>query len=141
MTSPVRLFLVVAGASALGAAALAYAPPDNTLEIVIGGGPHAGTYKPPTSTIMCVHFKQQKQVTAVYKDFDASDLNKIGEAAINISNPDAAGPKRGEVLVAFGSRDDKRASRYSVSVPGDSAGPITLIRNGKAADLAFQGRT
>jgi hypothetical protein len=78
---------------------------------------------------------------AVYKDFDASDLKKIGEAAINIDNPDEAGPMRGEVLVAFGKRDDKRASRYSVSVPGDSAGPITLTRNGKTADLAFQGQT
>jgi hypothetical protein len=45
------------------------------------------------------------------------------------------------VLVAFGPRDGKGATRYSVSIPGDSAGPITLIRNGKAADLAFQGRT
>jgi hypothetical protein len=47
---------------------------DNVLEIVIGNGPNAGTYKPPASTIMCIHFKQQKQV----------DLKKIGEAAINI---------------------------------------------------------
>jgi hypothetical protein len=45
------------------------------------------------------------------------------------------------VLVAFGNRDDKRASRSSVSVPGDGAGPITLTRNGKATDLGFQGRT
>ena len=43
--------------------------------------------------------------------------------------------------MGLGNRDDKRASRYSVSVPGDGAGPITLTRNGKTADLAFQGRT
>jgi hypothetical protein len=90
---------------------------------------------------MCMQFKQQKQVTAVYKDFDASDPKKIGEAGINITNPDEAGPKRGDVLVAFGGRSDKGASRYSVSIPGDSAGPITLTRNGKAAALAFHGRT
>ena len=141
MINSVRLFVALAGASALGIAALAYATPDNTLEIVIGGGPNAGTYKPPASTTSCMHFKQQKQFTAVYKDFDASDLKKVGEAGINITNPDETGPKRGDVLVAFGARDDKRALRYSISIPGDSAGPITLTRNGKTADLAFQGKT
>ena len=143
MTNPVRLFLVVAGTSALSVATLAHAPAPSgsVLEIVIGNGPHAGTYKPPASTTGCMHFKQQRQFTAVYKDFDANDLKKVGEAGINITNPDEAGPKRGDVLVAFGARDDKRASRYAVSIPGDSAGPITLTRNGKGADLAFSGRT
>jgi hypothetical protein len=143
MTTSLRVFVVVAAASALGVAALASAPTpsDNVLEIVISNGPQAGTYKLSTSAVMCMHFKQQKQVTAVYKDFDASDAKKIGEAGINITNPDEAGPKRGDVLVAFGGRGDKGASRYSVSIPGDSAGPITLTRTGKQADLAFQGRT
>jgi hypothetical protein len=142
MTNPVRL-LLLSGACALSVAALAHASAstDNALEIVVGGGPNAGTYKLQTDAVMCMHFKQQKQVTAVYKDFDASDAKKIGEAGINITNPDEAGPKRGDVLVAFGGRANKSASRYSVSIPGDSAGPITLTRNGKAADLAFQGRT
>jgi hypothetical protein len=142
MTRLIRLFLI-AGACAFGAAALgqAAAPTDNSLEIVVDNGPHAGTYKLQTSAVMCMHFKQQKQVTAVYKDFDASDPNKIGEAGINITNPDATGPKRGDVLVAFGARESKSAARYSVSIPGDSAGPITLTRSGKEAGLSFQGRT
>jgi hypothetical protein len=136
----VRLFVAVAGV--LGVAAMAYAaPPDNTLEIVIGNGPNAGTYKPPVATIICAHFKQQKQFTAVYKDFDASDSKKIGEAGINVTNPDESGPRRGDVLVAFGARTDKRALRYSISIPGDSVGPLTLTRSGKNADLAFQGKT
>lgn len=140
--SPLVLFvLFVAGAAALGVAPLAKtaAPSDNVLEIVIGNGPHAGTFRPPPSEISCVHFKQQKQFTAVYKDFDASDLKNVGEAGINVTNPDEAGPKRGEALVAFGARNDKRASRYSGSAP--DAGLITLTRNGKSADVAFQGRT
>jgi len=141
MINPVRLFLAVASASALGVAALASASPDNTLEIVIGGGANAGTYQPPAAATSCIHFKQQKQFTAVYKDFDASDLKKVGEAGLNITNPDETGPKRGAVLVAFGARNDKRALRYEISIPGDSAGPITLSRNGKTADLAFQGKT
>ena len=141
MTRSFRLFVAVAAASALSGAALASAPADPTLEIVIGGGPNAGTYKPPASTTSCMHFKQQKQFTAVFKDFDASDLKKVGEAGINITNPDEAGPKRGDVLVAFGARGDKRAVRYTISIPGDSPGPITLNRNGKSADVAFQGKT
>ena len=143
MINPVRLFLVVAGTSALSVATLAHAPAPSgsVLEIVIGNGPHAGTYKPATSTTGCMHFKQQRQFTAVYKEFDANDLKKVGEAGINITNPDEAGPKRGDVLVAFGARTDKRALRYSISIPGDSAGPITLTRSGKNADLAFQGKT
>jgi hypothetical protein len=143
MTVFLCAFLLVAFASAPGVAALAgaAAPSDNVLEIVVGNGPHAGTYRLSSSEVMCMQFKQQKQVTAVYKDFDASDPKKIGEAGLNITNPDEAGPKRGDVLVAFGGRATKDASRYSVSIPGDSAGPITLTRNGKEAVLAFQGRT
>jgi hypothetical protein len=143
MTTSLRFLVGVAAASALGVAAFASAPApgDNVLEIVVGNGPHAGTYKLSTSDVMCMHFKQQKQVTAMFKDFDASDPKKIGEAGLNVTNPDEAGPKRGTVLVAFGDRSDKGASRYSVSIPGDSAGPMTLTRNGKEAALAFQGRT
>ena len=105
MTISLRVFFVAVCASALGAAALLAqtpAPADNLLEFVIGNGPHAGTYKLSTSDIMCMHFKQRIQVAAAFKDFDASDLKKIGEAGINIVNPDEAGPKRGNVLVAFG---------------------------------------
>jgi hypothetical protein len=144
MTGPLRVFFVAVCASVLGAAALLAQTPkpsDNLMEFVIGNGPHAGTYKLQPSDVMCMHFRQQNRVAVVFKDFDASDLKKIGEAGINIVNPDDAGPKQGDVLVGFGARGDKSATRYSVSIPGDSAGPITLIRNGKAVDVAFQGRT
>jgi hypothetical protein len=88
-----------------------------------------------------MHFKQQKQLTAVYKDFDAKDPKKVGEAGINILNPEEAGAKRGNVLVNFGGRGDKSAAKYSISIPADSPGPLTVTRTGKAADLTFQGKT
>jgi hypothetical protein len=141
MINIVSLFAAVAAASALGIGALAHATPENTLEIVIGGGPNAGTYRLPAADISCIHFKQRKNLFAVYKDFDARDPKKIGEAGIDISNPDEAGTKRGSVLVHFGARDDKRGMKYNVSIPDQSTGPLTVIRNGKNADLAFQGRT
>lgn len=143
MLNPVRLFLVVAAASALGIAALAHASAesDNVLEIVIGGGPHAGTYKPPTSPIICMDAKQQKQFTAVYKDFDASDPKKLSEAAINIWNPAETGPRLGNVLITFGDPAKKPPIQYSVTISRDNPGGLTFTRNGKGADLAFQGRT
>ena len=143
MTTSLRLFVVVAAASALGAAALASgpAPSDNVLELVIGNGPHAGTYKLPTSAVMCAYFKEGKNIAAIYKDFDANDVKTISDAAINVLNPDEAAPKWGSVLVAFGGRDGKRGARYDVSVKGNGADSITFSRRGKAADLMFQGRT
>lgn len=143
MTTSLRVFVVVAVASALGVAARAGgpAPGDNVLEIVIGNGPDAGTYKLPTSAVMCAYFKEGKNLAAIYKDFDATGLKTISDAAINVLNPDEAAPKWGSVLVAFGGRDGKRGSRYDVKVSGNSAGSITATRKGKAADLAFQGRT
>ena len=141
MTLSLRLFAAVVGASALGVVALAYAPPDPTLEIVIGNGPNAGTYAVDPSAIMCMHFKEGKNITAVFKDFDAKDPKKIAEAAINVWNPDEAAPKWGSVQVAFGFRSDKSATRYEVKVTADNAGPLTIVKHGKGADLAFQGRT
>ncbi len=143
MTTSLRLFVVVAAASALSVAALANgpAPSDNVLEIVIGSGPHAGTYKVPTSAVMCAYFKEGKNLAAIYKDFDANDVKTISDAAINVLNPDEAAPKWGSVLVAFGGRDGKRGARYDVSVKGSGADSLTFSRKGKVADLAFQGRT
>ena len=102
MTTSLRLFLAVAGASTLSVAALAYAPPDPSLEIVIGNGPYAGTYKLSTSAVDANALQTGKNHRRGLQDFDASDLKKVGEAGINITNPDETGPKRGDVLVAFG---------------------------------------
>jgi hypothetical protein len=132
--------LAVAAAGTVGAAALTAAAPENTLEIVIVGGPNAGTYKPPASDVSCMYLKQQKQFNAVYKDFDAKDPKKVGEAGINILNPDDPGPKRGNVLVDFGSREDERASKYSISIP-EAGATLTVNRSGKTAEITFQGRT
>lgn len=141
MLHSVALFLIVVGASLFNVAALSGgAAQDNTLEIVIGSGPHAGTYRPPTSPIICMDAKQ-RQFTAAYKDFDAGDPKKLSEAVINIANPTDAGTKRGDVLISFGDPARKPVSQYTISIPTDSAGPLTFTRNGKTADLSFRGRT
>jgi hypothetical protein len=88
-----------------------------------------------------MRFKEGKNIAAVFKDFDANDPKKVAEAAINIWNPDEAAPKWGSVQVAFGPRSDKSVTRYEVKITADNAGPLTIIKHGKGADLAFQGRT
>jgi hypothetical protein len=144
MSHLVRLVIVVfAGASALSGAPLAHAleQPGNTMEIVIGGGPHAGTYKPPPTSIICMDAKKQNQFTAAYKDFNASDPKTLSEAVINISNPAETGPKQGDVLITFGDPDKKPPMQYTVSISRGNTGPLTFTRNGKGADVAFQGQT
>ena len=59
----------------------------------------------------------------------------IAEAGINVSNPDEAGAKHGEVRIAFGD-PDKKPTVYSV----DQA-PLTLAKAGKGAEITFQGKT
>ena len=132
---PIRPVLMVTVTFVLGAQVLAAAPATNMLEIVVDNGPHAGTYKPPAEAIICLHAKQQKRYSAAWKDFDAHDAKAIAEAGINVSNPDEAGAKQGEVRIAFGDPDNK-PTVYSV----DQA-PLTLTKTGKAAEITFQGKT
>ncbi len=62
----IRQFLLVAGAITLGAAApgSVHAQVVNALEIVIGSGPQAGTYKLPATNTICLHTKQPNQFSA-----------------------------------------------------------------------------
>lgn len=135
MSHAIPLVLIVAGALTLTAQAHATAPAENILEIVVGNGPHAGTYKPPADTVICLHAKTQKRYSAAWKDFNARDAKAIAEAGINVSNPDDTGAKHGEVRIAFGD-PDKKPTVYSV----DQA-PLTLTKTGKGAEITFQGKT
>lgn len=137
MSHLVRLILVTTVASLLGVAAyaLATAQAENTLEIAIGNGLHAGTYKPPAESIICLHYKKEQRYTAAWKDFDAHDAKAIAEAGINVSNPDDAGAKHGEVRIAFGD-PAKKPTVYRVNQV-----PLTMTMKGKGAEITFQGKT
>ncbi|HLG59784.1 MAG TPA: hypothetical protein VI485_30875 [Vicinamibacterales bacterium] len=113
----------------------------DSLEIVIGGGPHAGTYKLPGDGTICMHMKAQKRFSCAYRDVDAKDPKTVNSAGINIFNPDDPGPKQGEVNIRFGDPGDKRSVAYGLFIPRDSKGPLTLTRSGKAATLTFEGQT
>jgi hypothetical protein len=122
------------------AAPRARAQAGDSFEIVIGSGPHAGTYKLPGDNTICMHMKAQKRFSGAYRDIDAKDPKTVNSAGINIVNPDDPGPKQGQVNIQFGNPGDTRAA-YEVSIPRDSKGPLTLTRSGKAATLTFQGQT
>jgi hypothetical protein len=143
MRRVIRQFVLVAGASALGAAAPgnAHAQAVNALEIVIGSGPQAGTYKLPATNMICLRTKQPNQFSAAYKDLKAHDPKTSSGIGINVFNPDEAGPKQGQINIRFGDPDTKRPALYEVSIPRDSKGPLTMTKNGKVVDLAFQGQT
>ena len=113
----------------------------DSFEIVIGGGPHAGTYKLPGDNTICMHMKAQKRFSGAYRDADAKDPKTVNSAGINVFNPDDPGPKQGHVNIRFGDPGDTRGAAYELSIPRDSKGPLTLARSGKAATLTFQGQT
>ena len=129
----VRSILVLAGVSALAAGSIQ--APLNVLEVVVVNGPFAGTYKPPTSEVICYHNKKEKIYTATWKDFGAHDAKAIDSAGINVSNPDDTGAKRGDVRITFGD-PGKNPTMYSVNQE-----PLTLTIKGKGSEIAFQGQT
>ena len=149
MSHLVRSILLIAGVIAL-AAARVEAPP-NVLEVVIGNGPHAGTYKPPESEVICMHAKKQRIYAATWRNLHeeinalfvpgaqgknkADDPKAMSEAAIKVSNPDDPAAKYGDVLVAFGDPAKKHVE-YNVY-----AAPLTLTIKGKGAEILFQGKT
>lgn len=148
MRHVVRVILIIVSAGAFVGAGVESSP--NVLEVVVGNGPHAGTYKPPASEVICMHVKKQRLYTAAWRNLllneqvnalfgkttqGKNDTAVISEVGINVPNADGPGAKSGQVLVAFGDRDKKQIE-YKV----DQA-PLTLTIKGKGAEIAFQGKT
>ena len=136
MSRLVRTFLMVAACSLLAAAVRAQSAPD-TIEVVVLNGPHAGTYKTPSSETICAHYKAMKWTFATWRGFEAPDPGKLSAAAIKVLNPEQAGPKRGEVQIAFGTEPGKKVvADYKVTDV-----PVTLTTKGKGAEMSFDGKT
>jgi len=131
MSRHVRALVLVAGSSLLAAASLAQSSPD-AIVVVVLNGPHAGTYKTPLSDTICAHYKEMKWTFATWRDFEAPDGKKMTTAAIKVSNPEQAGPKRGDVQVSFGAPPGKTSgASYEVK-----DAPVTLTIKGKGAELS-----
>ncbi len=125
--------LVLGGALSLAAARPHAAP--NPWTIVVGNGPYAGTYQAKADEVICLNAKGQKFFAASFRDFTANSARALGEGGIKVDNPDVAGPKKGDLHVAFGD-DKKRSIAYDVySVP------IAFAMKGKSAELSGEGKT
>ncbi len=136
MSVLVRTFLMIAAGSLLAAAVRAQSAPD-TIEVVVLNGPHAGTYKTPASETICAHYKAMKWTFATWRGNEAPDSKKLSAAAIKISNPEQAGPKRGDVQIAFGTEPGQKVvADYNVMDV-----PVTLATKGKGVEMSFDGRT
>lgn len=113
----------------------------NRLEIVVGHGPHAGTYQLAAANTICLHAKERKQFSAAFKDTQALDPKALSSAGINVFNPDDSGAKWGQVNIRFGDPGDKRPAAFEVSIPRGSKESLTLTKKGGVVDLTFDGRT
>ena len=136
MSRHVHTFLTIAACSLLAAALRAQSAPD-VIEVVVLNGPHAGTYKTPSSETICAHYKQMKWTFATWRGEEAPDPKKLSAAAIKVLNPEQAGPKRGDVQIAFGTEPGKKVvADYKVTDV-----PVTLTTKGKGAEMSFDGQT
>ena len=108
MTHVSRGIRFVAGVVALGALMPVVASAQkagNILEIVVGSGPYAGTYRAPTDQVICLYVKKRPQFSVSYKNFSPNGAKALAEGGVNVDNPDEIGAKRGHVLITFGSSD------------------------------------
>jgi hypothetical protein len=99
------------------------------LEVVVGNGPFAGTYKPPVAEIVCMHAKNQRVVEEFQPARPACDVRGRTERVQS--------RRSGCQVRRRARRDpDKKPVVYDLSQV-----PMTLKTRGKGADLAFEGRT
>jgi hypothetical protein len=129
----IRSALVLASAAGLAAARPHAAP--NPMTIVVANGPYSGTYKARADEVVCLHAKAQKMYAASFKDFNANSPRAFAEGGLKVNNPDVAGPKKGDLLAAFGT-NDKRSVEYNVLDV-----PITMTAKGQGTELAGSGKT
>ena len=114
----------------------AQSAPD-AIEVVVLNGPYADTYKTPSSETICAHYKEMKWTFATWRGNEAPAPKKLSAAAIKISNPEQAGPKRGDVQIAFGTEPGtKVVADYKVTDV-----PVTLTIKGKGVEMSFDGKT
>lgn len=132
-----KVTVAISCASCAGMPADTSAQATNALEIVIGNGPHAGTYRLAPEATICLYVKDRKHFSAAYKDTKARDPKVISGAGINVFDAGAAGSARGEINIRFGDPKEERPAAYEGHIPQDNQGSLALSRRGKLADIAL----
>lgn len=108
---------------------------DNTLTIVIGSGPNAGTYQAPSDQVLCMHAKKQNVFSVAWKSFGAPQPKAMKEAGFEVSDPDSAKPKLGYARVSFFGAEGKYVVYQTARLP------VTLTMTGQSGKIEFDGKT
>ncbi|MDP9087416.1 MAG: hypothetical protein M3O26_01555 [Pseudomonadota bacterium] len=107
MSKLVRSVVLFAGAATLVASRV-YAGSDS-LVVVVANGPLAGTYKAPEQDIICGHEMPPNYhnpgYVVTWRRFTGYAAKELGEAVMEVSNPDKPGVKRVMVDISFGDPD------------------------------------
>ena len=142
MKRSVHTLVTIAAVGVLALAWSAVVEAKDSMELVIGSGPHAGTHKLDKGILICMQQKSSGQLSAVFKDLNATDAKQISGVGFNVFNPDDPGAKKGGIRVVFGDPyNKKKGPILEVTVPGDSKGPINMSKSGKSVTLSFDGKT
>jgi hypothetical protein len=107
----------------------------NTTTVVISDGHFAGSYTVDNEG--CLYIKDRDIFGVTFKKFAHHPTAKtLEEAAIQVDRANAQGAKTGDVTVKFLDVGSDNPQDYSVSNV-----PLTVVRNGKGAQLNFEGKT
>ena len=114
----------------LSAPAVAADKPQNELVITITGGPHAGTFRPDATLLICLTVKARGSLGLGFKDFNAKDPKALVDGGMDALEAATSGTKVGNVRVAFADNKIYEASGTNVK----------LVREGKGGTMTFEGK-
>lgn len=121
----------------------------NAMQIVVGNGPVAGTYRIRPYDVNCV--STANGIAASFKfvgipskekphvsNLRVSSAEALSEAQVVVDNPTDREPKHGSLALTFGNRGEHPV-KYLVFVPG--GGTLVQTAAGPGLAFAFKGRT
>ena len=133
MHTLVRSLALLAGAIVLSAA---HAPVNNPIEVVVTGGPYAGSYKSDPADSYCMHSTKHDILSPSWQSakqgVGAKEFTGVG---IDVSQFKGAVAKTADVHVAFG---DLQKKPFMLELRNT---PATVTRSGKVTTVTLQGKT
>lgn len=133
MHTLVRSLAFLAGAVVLSAA---HAPDNNPIDVVVTGGPYAGSYKSDPADSYCMHSTKHDILSPTWQSakqgVGPKEFTGVG---IDVSQFKGTAAKTADVHVAFGDLQ-KKPFMYELR-----SAPVTMTRSGKVIALTIQGKS